>query len=134
VDDDEFIRRFLIHTLPPGFQRIRYFGFPRHRHVDPGWNPPPVPVARSAAPGHFARSLPILPADSRRCRHRGNTRPECARASAVRRFTTWPPPVPACSLRRNPGRRSSFASREKTSPPPKLFAATDSFGLVIQNA
>jgi hypothetical protein len=23
---DEFIRRFLIHTLPPGFQRIRYFG------------------------------------------------------------------------------------------------------------
>ena len=24
---DEFIRRFLIHTLPPGFPRIRYFGF-----------------------------------------------------------------------------------------------------------
>jgi hypothetical protein len=24
---DEFIRRFLLHTLPPGFQRIRYFGF-----------------------------------------------------------------------------------------------------------
>jgi hypothetical protein len=23
---DEFIRRFLIHTLPPGFRRIRYFG------------------------------------------------------------------------------------------------------------
>jgi Putative transposase/Transposase zinc-binding domain len=23
----EFIRRFLLHTLPPGFQRIRYFGF-----------------------------------------------------------------------------------------------------------
>jgi hypothetical protein len=94
----EFIRRFLIHTLPPGFQRIRYFGFLanchravrlalcrqtadrsryrvtsaasrlpstaeshhsrkrqplpplRHRHDDPGWNPLPVPVARSATP------------------------------------------------------------------------------------
>jgi len=27
----EFIRRFLIHTLPPGFQRIRYFGFLANR-------------------------------------------------------------------------------------------------------
>lgn len=24
---DEFIRRFLIHVLPEGFQRIRYYGF-----------------------------------------------------------------------------------------------------------
>jgi hypothetical protein len=28
---DEFIRRFLIHTLPPGFRRIRYFGFMANR-------------------------------------------------------------------------------------------------------
>ena len=28
---DEFIRRFLIHTLPPGFPRIRYFGFLANR-------------------------------------------------------------------------------------------------------
>jgi hypothetical protein len=28
---DEFIRRFLIHTLPPGFQRIRHFGFLANR-------------------------------------------------------------------------------------------------------
>ena len=27
VPADEFIRRFLIHVLPSGFQRIRYFGF-----------------------------------------------------------------------------------------------------------
>jgi hypothetical protein len=27
----EFIRRFLIHTLPPGFQRIRHFGFLANR-------------------------------------------------------------------------------------------------------
>jgi hypothetical protein len=27
LDGQEFIRRFLIHVLPPGFHRIRYFGF-----------------------------------------------------------------------------------------------------------
>jgi hypothetical protein len=29
---DEFIRRFLIHTLPAGFPRIRHFGFLANRH------------------------------------------------------------------------------------------------------
>jgi hypothetical protein len=29
---DEFIRRFLIHTQPPGFQRIRHFGFLSNRY------------------------------------------------------------------------------------------------------
>ena len=29
---DEFIRRFLQHTLPPGFQRIRYYGFLANCH------------------------------------------------------------------------------------------------------
>jgi hypothetical protein len=28
----EFIRRFLLHTLPPGFQRIRHFGFLANCH------------------------------------------------------------------------------------------------------
>jgi len=28
---EEFIRRFLLHTLPKGFQRIRYFGFLANR-------------------------------------------------------------------------------------------------------
>jgi len=32
VDADEFIRRFLIHTLPTGFQRIRHFGFLANCH------------------------------------------------------------------------------------------------------
>ncbi len=32
LDACEFIRRFLIHTLPPGFQRIRYFGWMANRH------------------------------------------------------------------------------------------------------
>jgi hypothetical protein len=29
---DEFIRRFLLHVLPDGFQRIRYYGFLGHRY------------------------------------------------------------------------------------------------------
>jgi hypothetical protein len=32
LDSGEFIRRFLIHTLPPRFQRIRHFGFLANRH------------------------------------------------------------------------------------------------------
>jgi len=32
IDADEFIRRLLIHTMTPGFQRIRYFGFLANCH------------------------------------------------------------------------------------------------------
>jgi hypothetical protein len=32
LDADEFIRRFLIHILPPGFQKIRYYGFLANCH------------------------------------------------------------------------------------------------------
>jgi len=32
VPAEEFIRRFLIHTLPPGFPRIRHLGFLANRH------------------------------------------------------------------------------------------------------
>ena len=32
LDADEFIRRFLHHTVPDGFHRIRYFGFLANRH------------------------------------------------------------------------------------------------------
>jgi hypothetical protein len=31
---DEFIRRFLLHVLPDGFQRIRYYGFLANRYRD----------------------------------------------------------------------------------------------------
>ncbi len=31
---DEFIRRFLLHVLPRGFTKIRYFGFLAHRNKD----------------------------------------------------------------------------------------------------
>lgn len=32
LDAEEFIRRFLLHTLPTGFHRIRQFGFLANRH------------------------------------------------------------------------------------------------------
>ena len=32
LDSDEFIRRILVHTLPPGFQRIRHYGFLANRY------------------------------------------------------------------------------------------------------
>jgi hypothetical protein len=32
LDGQEFIRRFLIHVLPAGFHRIRYFGFLSNSH------------------------------------------------------------------------------------------------------
>jgi hypothetical protein len=54
VSADEFLRRFLLHVLPKGFVRIRFYGFlaprcrtaalPRCRHAL-GANPPPMPAA-----------------------------------------------------------------------------------------
>ena len=32
LDAQEFIRRFLLHVLPPGFQRIRHYGLLGNRH------------------------------------------------------------------------------------------------------
>jgi Putative transposase len=32
VEAEEFIRRFLLHVLPEGFQRIRYYGFLANRY------------------------------------------------------------------------------------------------------
>jgi len=32
LEVDEFLRRFLLHVLPPGFVRIRYFGVLANRH------------------------------------------------------------------------------------------------------
>jgi hypothetical protein len=32
LDAQEFIRRFLLHVLPPGFQRIRHYGFLANCH------------------------------------------------------------------------------------------------------
>ena len=38
LDAHEFLRRFLLHVLPAGFVRIRYFGLLAHRHRNPSLN------------------------------------------------------------------------------------------------
>ena len=55
----EFIRRFLIHVLPAGFQRIRYFGFLANRHRQANLElcrrllaPPPTDLLPPPAPTH----------------------------------------------------------------------------------
>jgi hypothetical protein len=35
LEAEEFIRRFLLHVLPGGFQRIRYYGFMANRYREP---------------------------------------------------------------------------------------------------
>ena len=32
LNNTEFIRRYLMHVLPPGFQKIRYYGFLNNRY------------------------------------------------------------------------------------------------------
>ena len=53
LDVEEFIRRFLIHTLPPGFQRIRYFGLMANRHRIPN-----LALCRELIAGHTSQLLP----------------------------------------------------------------------------
>jgi len=59
---DEFIRRFLLHVLPVGFHRMRYYGFlgNRYRHEKLarcrqllGMAPPAVPPAESTPPKDY---------------------------------------------------------------------------------
>ncbi len=67
---DEFIRRFLLHTLPDGFHRIRHYGFLANRHraeklalcrmlLDA---PPPVPAAERSDD-----AVPLRPLDRCPC-------------------------------------------------------------------
>jgi hypothetical protein len=60
---DEFIRRFLLHTLPDGFHRIRHFGFLANRQraaklalcrrlLDAPTQEPPAEQVQDAVPSH----------------------------------------------------------------------------------
>jgi len=52
---DEFIRRFLFHVLPQGFQRIRYYGFLGNRYRETKTRPLPA-TARCAAAASVRRN------------------------------------------------------------------------------
>ena len=69
LESDEFIRRFLLHVLPKGFVRIRFFGFLAHRRR--------------------ARDLPL-------CRHaltsRSRQTPATVAVEKITPSTAWPCP------------------------------------------
>jgi len=93
LDSDEFIRRFLIHVLPRGFQRIRFFGSlsNRNRKVT-------LATCRRLLAGPMADLLPDpgsyqtlrLPADRQSIR----LCPSCGKGEMVRILTLAPTRLP----------------------------------------
>jgi hypothetical protein len=71
---EEFIRRFLQHVLPKGFQKVRYYGFfsPGQRHclhqvrqlLGAAIVPPPTHLAQTQPPNTSPASLPHIPCPS----------------------------------------------------------------------
>src|SRR6266699_2121287 len=101
LDAGEFTRRFLLHTLPPGFQRIRYFGFLANRHrkeklarcrqlLTPAVTQLLPPPAACRELGRVLQDPPPLP----RC-------PRCGAGFLIRSLTLppyrWPAPPPDTS-------------------------------------
>ena len=89
---DEFIRRFLLHTIPPGFQRIRHYGLLASRtkrttlnHCRSLLGATHNDLLPTAA--DIALSLPGLTQDLLRC-------PECGIGQMLRIETIPPPRVP----------------------------------------
>jgi hypothetical protein len=68
---EEFIRRFLQHVLPKGFQKVRYYGFfsPGQRHrlalvrqrLGPASLPQPLPLAQAPPQPALAIARPLIP-------------------------------------------------------------------------
>jgi hypothetical protein len=63
LQGEEFIRRFLLHVLPKGFQRIRYYGFLANRYREQKLArcrdllgmPPPEPASSEASKDYSER-------------------------------------------------------------------------------
>jgi hypothetical protein len=62
LDADEFLRRFLLHVLPPRLVRIRYYGFLANRSRVHS-----IDLARQMIGGRFLPPVPPLPSDDHRC-------------------------------------------------------------------
>lgn len=62
LDVDEFLRRFLLHVLPPRLVRIRYYGFLANRT-----RAHRVDRARQLIGGRFLSPLPLPSSDDHRC-------------------------------------------------------------------
>jgi hypothetical protein len=66
LDVDEFLRRFLLHVLPPRLVRIRYYGFLANRTRTQS-----IVRARQLIGGRFLPPVPRLSSDEHRCPHCG---------------------------------------------------------------
>jgi hypothetical protein len=78
----EFIRRFLLHVLPDGFQRIRHYGFLANGN-------------RKAKLAHIRQLLPVAPQTRVISAPRDTTlEPECAATSTT--DADWQPACPEC--------------------------------------
>ena len=62
LDVDEFLRRFLLHVLPPRLVRIRYYGFLANRTRAHS-----LELARQLIGGRFLPPVPLLATDGHRC-------------------------------------------------------------------
>jgi hypothetical protein len=75
LEAEEFIRRFLLHVLPEGFQRIRYYGFLANRYREQKLAhcrelldmPPPEPSALDGAKDYRERYEELIGPSLREC-------------------------------------------------------------------
>jgi hypothetical protein len=99
LDAHEFIRRFLLHVLPPGFMKIRHFGFLANpckadnlNRIRQQLGEPPLPDApQPPAETVVEMMLRITGQDISRC-------PRCRQGHLVR--VTELPPLPTCADRK----------------------------------
>ncbi len=79
LDDVEFVRRFLLHTLPTGFHRIRHFGFLANRHRAERLKQCRHLLSGSTCEAALAKTThpPAVERES-------NTRPECVACGSTR--------------------------------------------------
>lgn len=89
LEVDEFLRRFLLHVLPPRLVRIRYYGFLANRSRARS-----IELARQRIGGHVLSPVALFPPDEHRC-------PQCG--SGTLRLVgpvpaERPPPGPEDSL------------------------------------
>lgn len=87
LEADEFLRRFLVHVLPPSFVRIRYFGLLANRH-----RAPLLKLCRAYL--QTVAAAPGPPAVSHLCQHcrRGTMR--VIETLSPSQLSTWLPDAP----------------------------------------
>ena len=89
---EEFIRRFLLHVLPEGFQRIRYYGFLGNRYREEKLSRcrqllgmPGAPPATEATKDYLERCEELTGSSLRQC-------PVCHQGRMVRTAVLLPTP------------------------------------------